>query len=57
MFKIMQFVNYCKIENEITNRNKDVIRQVLVFNAGEDTCLKWIKKQKEFIYNGQMYDV
>jgi hypothetical protein len=57
LFKIKQFANYCKIENEITNHDKDVLQQVIIFKRGEKTCLKWIKEQKEFIYQGKIYDI
>jgi len=57
VFKIKQFLNACEIKREITNNQKDKVRQELVFNLGEDAGVKWIKYQKEFIYKGQMYDV
>ena len=57
IFKIEQYVNYHSIEKEITNRSNKIDQQVLVFKTDNITGIKWLKKQKEFIYNNQMYDV
>lgn len=57
VFKIKQYVNSCNIRFEINKNLKNNLREELVFNSGDIRSLKWIKKQKEFIYRGQMFDV
>jgi hypothetical protein len=56
-FKIEQYINYRIIENEIANRPNKIDQQVFVFPTGGEIGVKWIIKQKEFIYLGQMFDV
>jgi hypothetical protein len=57
VFKVEQFINYRKIENEIQNTNKRIVRQVLIFEFGNESGIKWLTKKKEFIYHNQIYDI
>jgi hypothetical protein len=56
-FKLEQYFNHLAIEKKITNRHNNIRQDVLVFTIGNESGLKWIRKQKEFIYQGQMYDI
>lgn len=56
-FKIEQYLNSQAIGKKTTNCHNKISQNVLVFTIGNEIGVKWIKKQKEFIYHGQMYDV
>jgi hypothetical protein len=56
-FKLRQYINYHAIENKIINSHNRINQDILVFTIGNATGIKWIRKQKEFIYHGQMYDI
>jgi hypothetical protein len=56
-FRIKQLMNYRNIEKEFLNTKSKLTCQVITLRKGNESGIKWLKKDKEFIYNGQMYDI
>jgi hypothetical protein len=57
VFRFEQFLNYKNIEKEIIKTKTKLSCQVLSFRKGNESGIKWLKKDKEFIFNSQMYDI
>jgi hypothetical protein len=56
-FKFQQVLNFNAIQERLLKQAKQSKLDVLIFDAGKEIGVKWVKKRKEFIYQNKIYDI
>lgn len=56
-FKILQYKIRCEIKNKILKNVKDQELCLIIINKDNKSDITWYENNKEFKYQGQMYDV